>query len=420
MGNSQSQPKDKTSQLWSQWSPQEQEKLKKQYNSAASLPTYFSIELSTTFNTLLRSKDLSHYLELAHQLVKTKDTYPVYLVFQHSVQTQQASLKTFVSWVVASSIPIWFEAGSSYPWTSHGDPHLLIDYLLLHAKEKDRQQKESMSWLNDQETTVKDDDWETKVAASPSQVTESEFHAWINSTPGFLSLFQIAAEFIVLANIDQEELHKRRLQHMASPSIQKHSKETRQLFGQDRFSSLMTPYDYFMLSLHLPSNALSWSEYEKTQRKVQEDLEHTLLFSSRRDGTSWQVFVGKMVGQGATLVVIKAKDGSVFGGYLDEASCCKTDWYGNSANFLFCLYNKYGAWDGSTGSNDHFQYLCWGKKSLPNGFGMGGQFDYAGLWMDADFIHGHSKAGPLCTTYLSPQLSKDQIFIVDQIEGNLL
>lgn len=50
---------------------------------------------------------------------------------------------------------------------------------------------------------------------------------------------------------------------------------------------------------------------------------------------------------------------------------------------------------------------------------MGGQFDYAGLWLDSDFLHGHSKAGPVCTTYRSPQLSLEEYFAVDQIEGIL-
>lgn len=48
---------------------------------------------------------------------------------------------------------------------------------------------------------------------------------------------------------------------------------------------------------------------------------------------------------------------------------------------------------------------------------MGGQFDYAGLWIDSDFLHGHSKAGPLCTTYQSPQLSTSETFEVEEVEG---
>ncbi|KAI8987294.1 TLD-domain-containing protein [Mycotypha africana] len=125
-----------------------------------------------------------------------------------------------------------------------------------------------------------------------------------------------------------------------------------------------------------------------------------------------------MVKQGATFVVIKTKDGDVFGGYADDAweYPPSTTWYGHSANFLFRLNKAFGVWDGANSSNDHYQYLCWGKKSLPNGFGMGGQFDYAGLWIDADFHNGHSRAGPLCTTYSSPQLSEKDKFIVDEIE----
>jgi TLD len=58
----------------------------------------------------------------------------------------------------------------------------------------------------------------------------------------------------------------------------------------------------------------------------------------------------------------------------------------------------------------------WNLASLL-GFGMGGQFDYSGLWIGADFSHGHSKAGPLCTTYMSPRLSSQEEFTIDQVEG---
>ncbi|KAI7904096.1 TLD-domain-containing protein, partial [Cokeromyces recurvatus] len=117
-------------------------------------------------------------------------------------------------------------------------------------------------------------------------------------------------------------------------------------------------------------------------------------------------------------VIIKANDGSIFGGYVDEAlRYMNTGWYGNASNYLFRLEPSYGAWEGNEEHNDHFQYLCWGKKSLPNGFGMGGQFDYAGLWIESDFNQGHSRAGPLCTTYHSPQLpSLSENFLIDEIE----
>ena len=47
---------------------------------------------------------------------------------------------------------------------------------------------------------------------------------------------------------------------------------------------------------------------------------------------------------------------------------------------------------------------------------MGGQFDYFGLWLDADYGRGHSRAQPTCTTYNSPQLSASPNFKVDHLE----
>lgn len=48
--------------------------------------------------------------------------------------------------------------------------------------------------------------------------------------------------------------------------------------------------------------------------------------------------------------------------------------------------------------------------------GMGGQHGYFGLWVDADFGNGHSKAKPTCTTYNSPQLSAEENFRFEKME----
>ena len=48
--------------------------------------------------------------------------------------------------------------------------------------------------------------------------------------------------------------------------------------------------------------------------------------------------------------------------------------------------------------------------------GMGGQHEYFGLWLSAEFGKGHSKAKPTCTTYKSPQLSCTEEFNVDAVE----
>ncbi|KAI8062172.1 TLD-domain-containing protein [Gongronella butleri] len=149
------------------------------------------------------------------------------------------------------------------------------------------------------------------------------------------------------------------------------------------------------------------------------------VFSSRADGKSWQVFCHQLIRHpGATLTIVKTKQGAVFGGYADIPWQLDTDWYGTQANFLFKLAggaadaaqnDHFGSWL-ATSINDHYQYLCSGKKSLPNGFGMGGQFDYAGLWINDDFAHGHSRGGPLCSTYQSPRLCQEDPFDIDEVE----
>lgn len=421
MGNQQSQTKDKTAQLWSSWSPFEREALKNNFESLnTTLPAYFSKDLHACIVSYLQTKDITLYLEVAKQIIKSKDNRAIFKVFQHAVENNQVSLETFVSWTSVSAVPLWFESGSSYTWSSLDSENSkpLVNYLLNNANDKDRQKNDAMAWLNedDKASKTEEESWEQKTITSPSKITQTEFIHWIENTPAFTGLFQLVMEYLMIGKGEQD-LHKRRLDHTVSPQLQQHNNETIELFGKDKFSSLMNPFDYFMLTLYLPSNALSWSDYERNQRNVSHDVQHDLLFSSRRDGMSWQNFVSRMVGQGATITVIKTKDGSLFGGYADDAwEYARTDWYGNSSNFLFRLSTNYGAWIGTSG-NDHYQYLCWGKKSLPNGFGMGGQFDYSGLWIDADFIHGHSRAGPLCTTYSSPQLSKTETFIVDEVEG---
>lgn len=427
MGNQQSHSKTSDNRLWFEWDGFEQEALKKQYDSmlkkqnpsiAPSKGTeHISEDLQKSILSSMESQGIMQFVKLAQQFIKSKDDNAIYAAYQHAVKEYQVSMKTFVSWVVTSAVPIWFESGSGYKWEplSEESSEPLIHYILHYARNLEKQTKDDMAWLDgDQSAKNTSSSAEENLEAEMDQFNQTEFIDWIESTPAFRILFQLVAETIFLGK--PEPAHKRRLEHLASPQLQQHNKETRKLFGK-KFSSLLNPYDYFMLTLSLPGNALSWSDHERSQRKVQNDVQHDLIFSSRRDGMSWQVFANKMVGQGATLIAIKTKDGAMFGGYADDAwEYAKTDWYGNSSNYLFKLSPDYGTWIG-TSANNHYQYLCWGKKSLPNGFGMGGQFEYAGLWIDSDFIHGHSRAGPLCTTYSSPQLSTKDTFLVDEVEG---
>ncbi|KAG1149651.1 hypothetical protein G6F37_003655 [Rhizopus arrhizus] len=391
MGNQSSREDSKEAQLLSKWSKKEQE----QISQSKELPSYFSKELYTS---LTEHATRLECLETAYKILKLKEIGSVYPIFQACVEKYNASLEKFVHWTVISSIPLWFQDNKVN--VEQYDPTRLVGYFLNYAIEQKKQQEDSMDWLSEDQDERKEekkenDDWKVKSTSSPSCINRSEFDDWLVTTPSFFSLFYLVTEYAFLGSTE-DNLHKRRLDHLASPRL------------GSSFSELLSPYDYFMLTQHLPPISLSNDTKE---------IKHQLLFSSKRDGVSWQVFVNKIVGQGATMIVVRAKDGTIFGGYADETwEYQNTDWYGNSSNFLFRLEPSCRAWLGQN-TNDHYQYLCWGKKSLPNGFGMGGQFDYCGLWINSDFLHGHSRAGPLCSTYKSPQLTKNDTFLVDQVEG---
>jgi hypothetical protein len=46
---------------------------------------------------------------------------------------------------------------------------------------------------------------------------------------------------------------------------------------------------------------------------------------------------------------------------------------------------------------------------------MGGQFNYNGMWLASDLLHGHSKGNP-CSTFGSPQLSGQEEFLIEHVE----
>lgn len=45
---------------------------------------------------------------------------------------------------------------------------------------------------------------------------------------------------------------------------------------------------------------------------------------------------------------------------------------------------------------------------------MGGQFDFFGLWIDSEY--GKGRCAPSCSSYTSPQLSKEEHFEIEHME----
>ncbi|ORY02243.1 TLD-domain-containing protein [Basidiobolus meristosporus CBS 931.73] len=120
---------------------------------------------------------------------------------------------------------------------------------------------------------------------------------------------------------------------------------------------------------------------------------------------------------GSLLIIIKEKGAgnNIFGGFVYEPLEVKPRFYGCSDNFLFTINPNLRVYSTSR-YNENFQYFNVGTKTLPNGFGMGGQYEYFGLWINSDFETGHSRAGPFCSTYNSPQLSHSEYFDIDEVE----
>ncbi|XP_055477022.1 MTOR-associated protein MEAK7 [Psammomys obesus] len=147
-----------------------------------------------------------------------------------------------------------------------------------------------------------------------------------------------------------------------------------------------------------------------------------LLFSTQLHGQSFSQLCSHITHQGPCLLVLKDKDGYVFGGFASCSWELKPQFQGDSKCFLFSVFPSMATYM-HTGYNDHFMYLNQGQQTMPNGLGMGGQHYYFGLWVAADFGKGHSKAKPACTTYNSPQLSAQEEFQFDKMEvwglGNL-
>ncbi|XP_051024872.1 MTOR-associated protein MEAK7 [Acomys russatus] len=140
-----------------------------------------------------------------------------------------------------------------------------------------------------------------------------------------------------------------------------------------------------------------------------------LLFSTQLHGQSFSQLCSHITYQGPCLVVLEDRDGYIFGGFASCSWEVKPQFQGDNKCFLFSVIPSMATYI-PTGYNDHFMYLNQGQQTMPNGLGMGGQHGYFGLWVDADFGKGHSKAKPTCTTYNSPQLSAQEEFQFDKME----
>ncbi|CAM8897339.1 unnamed protein product [Rhodiola kirilowii] len=143
--------------------------------------------------------------------------------------------------------------------------------------------------------------------------------------------------------------------------------------------------------------------------------EWTLLYHSACNGLSFTTFLGNSSDyMGPTVLVIKDKEGYIYGGYASQPWERHGDFYGDMKSFLFELHPKASIFR-PTGANNNVQWCAanFSSDSIPNGVGFGGKVHHFGLFLSASFDQGQTFS---CTTFGSPCLSKFSHISPDVIE----
>ncbi|KAF9680833.1 hypothetical protein SADUNF_Sadunf06G0162500 [Salix dunnii] len=119
-------------------------------------------------------------------------------------------------------------------------------------------------------------------------------------------------------------------------------------------------------------------------------------------------------GEGPTILIIKDKDGYIYGGYASQPWERHGNFYGDLKSFLFQLYPKASIFK-PTGANNNVQWCAanFSSESIPNGIGFGGRVNHFGLFLSASFDVGQTFT---CTTFGSPCLSKTNRISPEVIE----
>ncbi|KAK9985910.1 hypothetical protein SO802_030861 [Lithocarpus litseifolius] len=148
----------------------------------------------------------------------------------------------------------------------------------------------------------------------------------------------------------------------------------------------------------------------------QQELEEwKLLYHSAYNGLSFNTFLGNVSkDDGPTVLIIKDKEGCIYGGYASQAFERHGDFYGDMKSFLFQLYPKASIFR-PTGANKNLQWCAvnFSSDDIPNGIGFGGRVNHFGLFLSASFDQGHTFN---CTTFGSPCLSKTSRICPEVIE----
>ncbi|XP_073976156.1 MTOR-associated protein MEAK7-like isoform X2 [Rhodnius prolixus] len=129
-------------------------------------------------------------------------------------------------------------------------------------------------------------------------------------------------------------------------------------------------------------------------------LEHkkfwTLIFSTRYHGFNFTKFSMAVKDVGPTLFIVKEKKGHLFGWFASESWIASPQFYGDNRCFIFKLSPNMQVYEAS-GYNSNYMYHNYNQQTIPNGFGMGGQIGFWGVWLDVNF--GKGRCETFCSTF---------------------
>ncbi|KAJ2498648.1 hypothetical protein GGH96_004149 [Coemansia sp. RSA 1972] len=242
-------------------------------------------------------------------------------------------------------------------------------------------------WLND--------------AEQPGRVSIEAWHIWWQHSRVFHELMCLALDYALYPQALSHDLK------FTLPRISERNLRSPITTAALEPSCLLSPSIGWTINKELPHEAR---------------LEWTRVYSSKQDGRSWSMFQKAIERRGSLLILVREKTSKprVFGTYIDHDLERRPSWQGTSLNLLFTVHPN--AISGlvvykATGFNDHYQYLNYSTKTLPNGLGIGGQMEHFGLWIDSSFTGGHSNSA---ATFGSQQLSTHSEFTIDAIEAWLV
>lgn len=155
-------------------------------------------------------------------------------------------------------------------------------------------------------------------------------------------------------NIIHNEMFRVLIQHAVKKAFFKEPDSDLFDVKLDSDSLLLSSVDIFVLYFHIAGSEFAGNRWKR-------------IFSAVEDGCSWSQFLGCLENNpGATIIAVKDKNGSVFGGFACSEWAKKPHFYGNSLNFLFSLQDSLAIWK-STGWNNNWQYLNYSAQTMPNG-----------------------------------------------------